>query len=325
MNKLNFFTSVILLCICHVLSYAQPILKFHNGKFKIVQFTDIHWEENIKSQKWNDSTLLLIKYIIEIEKPDLVIFTGDIVTSKPSAIAWKKLTQPMIDYKVPFAITFGNHDTETDLSKEKTLEIIQTNPYNLTYNASRKLSGIGNCALSVKSGDGKVNRWILYLFDSHAYPKDTIYGHYDWIKNNQVQWYRKESIKYSTKAKSALPSLAFFHIPLPEYEIVRTQNSTIGNKSEQVCSSSINSGLFASFIEMHDVFGIFTGHDHNNDFIGQLNNIWLAYGRKTGYVPAYEEILKRGGRIIELLEDDCKFNTYIRTLDDTSFFATCRK
>jgi len=312
-----------LLCFCAISANSKPTLKFRNHEFKIIQFTDLHWVESKEYQARNDSTLMLIKYILETEKPDLVVFTGDVVVSRGAAAAWKKVTQPMIDFKVPFVVAFGNHDTETDLSKQKMLQIIEQNPYNLTFNADDKLSGVGNCSLPVKAADEKTDKWILYFFDSHAYPKDTLLGSYDWIKNDQIQWYRQQSARYTAEHGRALPSVAFFHIPFPEFEIVRNQKNTLGSTFEPVCSPNLNSGLFTSFIEMKDILGVFVGHDHNNDFVGQLDRIWLVYGRKTGYNAAYKEILDRGARVIELHENDRKFDTYIRTLKQVSLQKSC--
>ena len=301
-----------------------PILKFHNDKFKIVQFTDLHWIEKSNYQKENDSTMLLMRDVIQAEKPDLVVFTGDIVVSKGAAVAWRKITQLMLETKVPFAITFGNHDTETDLSKQQMLKIIQANPYNLTYNSDSTIQGVGNCTLPIKSDDGTSNKWIIYLFDSNSYTHDSTLGYYDWIRGNQIAWYRRQSIKYTSKQGYPLPSLAFFHIPFPEFDNIRKKGDFLGNSCEGVSSPSINSGLFAAFVEMKDVLGVFVGHDHNNDYIGKLHNIWLAYGRKTGYHAAYKEVLQRGARVIVVYENERKFETYIRTLDGTCFFKECQ-
>lgn len=69
--------------------------------------------------------------------------------------------------------------------------------------------------------------------------------------------------------------------------------------------------MFASFLDMRDVMGVFVGHDHDNDFIGIDKGIALGYGRVTG-ADAYGE-LTRGARIIELYEDQFKFDTWIST------------
>jgi|GEM_PF-58522 len=299
----------------HCDSSKQINLRFKGGKFKIVQFTDLHWISGKSYERTNDSTIALMESVIGREHPDFVIITGDVVVSSGAEKGWDEVTKPMIDARVPFAITFGNHDPESDMTKEQILKKLQSMPYNVTYNADDKISGVGNCTLPVMSSDGNDYKWILYLFDSHDYPKNRMFGYYDWIKNDQIQWYRDMRDFYISKAGKVLPSVAFFHIPLPEYTTDLGISSMIGNKNEDVCCPNMNSGLFSSFIEKRDVLGVFTGHDHNNDYLIDLNGeISLAYGRKTGYNAAYAEVLPRGARVITLNEYERSYNTYIITL-----------
>lgn len=296
-------------------------LKFHDGKFKIVQFTDLHWIESDSYKQKNDSTYNLMREIIRTERPDLVILTGDVVVSWNALCGWKRITGLFVEEKMPFAVTFGNHDEETDMNNAQILDYLRTVPYNLTYDAEDgKLSGSGNCTLSLLSSDGKSEKWVLYLFDSHNLTKDSSFGYYDWIKYDQIEWYRKTSDQFTTRNKHILPSLAFFHIPLPEYETARWGRREFGEKREGVCAPSVNTGLFSSFIEKRDVIGAFVGHDHNNDYMIDLDgNIALAYGRKTGYPAAYNESLSRGARIISLHEHEANFDSYIRDLEGTYF------
>jgi len=326
MNRLKLLLVFLAFTIALNAFSERPVLRFKNQKFKIVQFTDLHWINDAIHKVVNDSTLLLMRSVIETEKSDFVILTGDIVVSGGASDAWEKLTRPMSELHVPFAVAFGNHDTETDITKQKALELLQKNPYHLTYSADKSLSGVGNCSLPLKSSEGDIDKWVLYLFDSHAYSQDTMMVKgYDWVKNDQIQWYRKQSAAYTKANGKALSSLAFFHIPTPEFEYVRNQETTVGNRSEMVGSPSLNSGLFSAFVEMKDVLGVFVGHDHNDDFVGTVANICLGFGRKTGYAPAYKEILDRGARVFELYENDKKFDTYIRTLSGKYFEYTFKR
>jgi predicted phosphodiesterase len=298
-------------------TYAQKnTLKFENGKFKIVQFTDLHWIEDDNHALVNDSTLKLMKFVVNSEKPDLLVLTGDIAISKNAAKAWSKILQSLEECKVPFVVTFGNHDSEAGLTNKQILKILQLNPYNLTFNDVDSISGVGNCAIPVMSSDGKSKKWVLYFFDSHTRnsEKDRQLRGYDWIKFDQIQWYRGKSSSYTrANNNTPLPSLCFLHIPLPEFESVRTLKTTVGSTYEQVSCPKLNSGLFASFLEMKDVIGVFAGHDHNDDYISSMANICLAFGRKTGYNPGYKEVLERGARVIELSENEKKIATYILT------------
>ena len=67
-----------LLCSLTVFS-QRPKLQFCDGQFKIMQLTDLHWVEAEDYQAFNDSTYHLIKTMIEAEKPDLVVITGDVM------------------------------------------------------------------------------------------------------------------------------------------------------------------------------------------------------------------------------------------------------
>jgi len=309
---------MLLLTVTLPLFAQSPELKFNNNQFRIVQFTDIHWNSDNKYKIYNDSTEMMMRKVIEIEKPDLVVITGDISVSKGAKAGWEQVIRPMTDLKVPFAVTFGNHDTESDMPKREVLKYLQKNPYNVTQDSGDGIDGIGNSSLAVKSSESDKDSWLIYLFDSHAYTNDSTMGYYDWIKKSQVDWYVDQSNKFAEKNSEVLPALAFFHIPLPEYECVRNQKNTLGNHSEEVCSPRINSGLFWAFLQQKDVMATFVGHDHNDDFIGSLANIHLAYGRKSGYVSAYKEILERGARVIELHEKGKEVKTYIRTLKGIS-------
>lgn len=306
---------LLLCCLYGLFLQAQtPKLRFHNGKFKILQLTDLHWIEDETYRSRDDSTYHLIQNMLQIEHPDLVVLTGDVVVSRNALVAWKKITDLFVNEKTYFAVTFGNHDEETDVNNAQVLNFLRTVPYNLTYDAE-KLSGSGNCALPIYSSNENAEKWMLYLFDSHNLVKDYALGYYDWIHHDQIDWYRRTSNEVTARNGRRLPSLAFFHIPLPEYSSVLSYCAPIGTKGEDVCSPSINSGLCAAFLEQKDVIGTFAGHDHNDDYLVDFNGyLALAYGRKTGYPAAYKEILDRGGRVINLRENEAAFDTYILDL-----------
>lgn len=288
---------------------SKPVLMFNqNGKFKIVQFTDVHFKYNSYR---SDSALVLMKKILDRENPDLVILTGDIVCSANTRLAWNSLCRVLIDAKVPWAVTLGNHDIEYEMTGKQIMYTLGELPYNLTVNGPENISGNGNYILKIQSSDMSETAALIYCFDSHTgFDPVTYLGNYEWIMSDQVDWYRKQSSNF-TKGNGGepKPSLAFFHIPLPEYNEIIGEVSTTGVMKEVVCSPEINSGLFGAMIESGDVMGIFTGHDHNNNFIGSLHNICLAYGNVSGR-QCYGDI-GRGARVIELYEGERKFDSWI--------------
>ena len=85
-----------------------------------------------------------------------------------------------------------------------------------------------------------------------------------------------------------------------------------GHRHEAVCSPALNSGLFAALVEARDVMGAFCGHDHLNDFEGELHGIRLAYGRASGFGDYGREGFPRGARIIRLFAGERRFETWVR-------------
>ncbi len=293
---------------------GKPILKFNpKGKFRIVQFTDLHFEYN---SAISDSTLTLMRSVIASEKPDLVVLTGDLVTSKNTRKAWSSLAQTFINAKVPWTIVLGNHDIENDMTGKEIMETLEKMPYNLTSNGPENVSGNGNYVLNLLSSKSSKTETVLYFLDSHSsFPKKHEFEGYDWIRSDQVEWYRNQSVNFTTSnGGKPMNALAFFHIPLQEYKEVVGKSSTIGSQKENISSSSINSGLFAAMLDTKDVMGIFVGHDHNDNYIGCLHHICLAFGNVTGR-NGYGDIGK-GARIIDLYEGIRKFDTWILKMYD---------
>lgn len=321
MKSLQIIVSICLIVICNCGFGAKPnkqILHFNADKtFKIVQFTDIHWESGLEG---NEMTTLSMEIILDKEKPDLVVLTGDIVTSGNVSKGWSEVAAPMIQRKINWVAVFGNHDSEGEMPRKKVYGIVSKLEYNLSGKTLDEISGVGNFNMSILSSNNKKSA-ILYFFDSHAYPEPNMPGAYDWIKNDQILWYKNISSQYTQENNNQpQPSLAFFHIPLPEYKEVRAMDKVVGHRSEEVSSPVINTGLFSAMIEKQDIMGVFTGHDHNNDFIGVLNNIALAYGRCSGN-NGYGD-LRLGARVIELFQDEFHFNSWIATPAKTEFQFT---
>ena len=139
MNEI-LFCLLVVLNVCSV--WAQPkTLKFgKNGDFKIVQFTDVHY---IYNDPRSDVSIERINQVLDMEKPDLVLFTGDVIYGKPAEEGMRTVLNLVSKRKIPFAVTFGNHDNEQGLSREELLKIIQSVPFNLTQ-TTPGISGVTN-------------------------------------------------------------------------------------------------------------------------------------------------------------------------------------
>ncbi len=294
-------------------------LKFReDGTFKIVQFTDTHlcaYNETVLGEA--EKTFARITGMIRNEKPDLLVFTGDVVTSQPAVVMWNRLMDTLKVYNVPFAIMFGNHDPEMELSRAEMSKIITSSP--LSLNKLDKSDELADIEIPIIASEGRKPAAMLYCMDSHDYSKIEGIGGYGWFERDQVNWLYESCMEATEKAGAPLPSLAFFHIPLPEFSAAwnnKDNNERVGVRKEGECHGKINAGMFSAMIESGSIIGVFCGHDHDNDYVISEHGIALAYGRYSGDKTVYNH-LKHGVRVIELLEGRREFRTWIREDDGT--------
>ncbi len=313
-NFLRLACVVMATLMCTTSLWAQTsTLRFNNEKkFKIVQFTDIHW---IYGNPDSDIAGVRMREVLDAERPDLVVFTGDLIFAKPAAKALDKALEPVVERGIPFAVTWGNHDDEQDMTRAELSAYISQKRGNLT-STTEGISGQTNYTLTIKSSVGDKTAAVVYVFDSNSYsPIERVKG-YDWIKHDQVQWYINRSRAFTAaNGGKPLPALAFFHIPLPEYrEATQNQNIyMVGTRKEMACAPEVNTGLATAMLEAGDVKGVFVGHDHVNDYVVDWNGILLGYGRYTGGKTVYHDIPGgNGARVIELTEGSDAIHTWIR-------------
>lgn len=108
---------------------SRPTLRARgDGKFKIVQISDTHMVTGVGVCKdaidahgrplpesvADPLTVEFLESILDVEKPNLVILTGDqchhgILDTKSTLL---KLVAPLIKRSIPYAAVFGNHDDE---------------------------------------------------------------------------------------------------------------------------------------------------------------------------------------------------------------------
>ena len=312
MNKFLIINFLSFLFVIQVSAGPNTNLKFNgNGEFKIVQFTDTHIDL-IKGA--NLEVYNIIKEVLSVEKPDLVLLTGDIVTQDNPQQAYRNLAQIFDDKHIPWAMVFGNHDSESNFSRKQLAEFLYGLPMCVN-NDVRTIQGNSNFVMPVTGKDKKAEA-LLYCLDSNTYStlKPVVDG-YGWFNFSQVEWYRNTSTIY-TQANNGkpIPALAFFHIPLPEYTQAWNGKSAkvIGVKNEDECSQAINTGMFAAMVMGGDVMGTFVGHDHINDYIGVYCGIALAYGRVSKIMRDPIKDPMAGGRVIVLTEGQHRFDTWIR-------------
>ena len=291
-----------------------------DGSFTIAQFTDLHLNDGGPTCR---QTVALLETVLELEQPDLVVLTGDIsaATEAPlqdAAAAWQLALEPIIRRGLNWACVFGNHDDEGDLNRAQLMAFLQQQPGCVAKPGPAALPGVGNyvidlihpAATSAASATAPEHPPArLYFLDSHAYGPRGV-SRYGWISEEQIKWFAGAA----REARDAT-GLVFFHIPLPEYEQIGQTGNFLGNKLENVCCPSVNSGMFAAMLESGAVAGVFVGHDHVNDYEGTLDGIRLCYGRAGGFGSYGHGSMPRGARMIRLHAGQTGFESWLRLVD----------
>ncbi|RVW85088.1 putative inactive purple acid phosphatase 29 [Vitis vinifera] len=293
------------------------------GQFKILQVADMHFGDgkstpckNVLPNQMRGcsdlNTSAFIHRMIQAEKPHLIVFTGDNIYGKDAKDAVASLNAafaPALSSNIPWAAVLGNHDQQSTLSREGVMKYIvgmkhslsQLNPpgvniidgfgnYNLEVSGVEVLVYITNqFSISISWIAGITPRFPLSLAMAGSNPLSNFgfsallrsFGH------NSVHLplpflMQRAYMSNPEGQKSAAPGLAYFHIPLPECASFDSSNFT-GVKQEGISSASVNSGFFTTMVEAGDVKAAFTGHDHLNDFCGELLGIHLCYAGGFGY------------------------------------------
>lgn len=302
-------------------------LRFHpDGTFKIMQITDTQEISAI-----NPDTLKLMCAALDKEKPDLVVFTGDQikgygVTFRGDFVGKVKRTldallAPIEERGIPFAVTFGNHDSQAGMSAQEQWAHYKTHPLCLGEDV-QEVDGCGTFNLPILGNQMDKPVFNLYMIDSHGDQKG---GGYQPVHESQIQWYQQCRDQLKAEAGDYVPSIVFQHIPCHEYYQVlkqvdkhthkairafRTHKNEYYLLDETKCAddgffneppsiADIDTGEFAAIGEKGDVIAMFVGHDHNNSFVGTYKGVDLGYTQGCGF-NVYGPGVQRGVRVFEL-------------------------
>ena len=287
-----------------------------DGKIKILQISDTHM---VYGDERSERTLANLNAVLDAEKPDFVIHTGDIVYGKPARESALAVFDTFVSRGIPFAVALGNHDSDFDLTREEMYELVRSVKGNVNTPPVSGLTGYSNDIITL-SGSGGLER-VFYLFDSgnRDYPADI--KSWGYVHSDQIEWYRRASNYFTSRNGGVpVPSFAFMHIPVPEYkqgmyDPKKNARYLCGNIGEEPAIPLFNSGLYTAFREQGDVQGMSCGHDHNNDFVLLWQGFFFIYGRFGGCDTVYNDLKPSGARVFEFTEGEQGFRTWIRLAD----------
>lgn len=286
----------------------MELIRKADRSFKILQLTDLH----IGAMPFNHDdhrTLDHIKEVTNDNDPDLIVITGDLIWSEGVSDpekSFEELIRVLNDLQKPVMVTYGNHDTEENITRSDLRELENKLDYKVEKKHAFIIEDRESYCVEIRDNHGELSN-VLYMFDSGAVNPLGV-GIYDFVHPKQVNWFYDVSSLYKQEKSKVTEDLLFLHIPLPEYKDAWENGQAYGHKAEDVSSPVLNTGLFTSLLLDKQVKGVFCGHDHDNDFEADYHGVKLCFGRVSGF-NCYGD-LSRGARIIEL-HDNEPFRTYL--------------
>ena len=287
-------------------------LQFNSdGKFKILHIADIQDTPSVAP-----ITLDYIARTCDAEQPDLIVLGGDNVAGaagkgKDVNEAEKNMRKTLDTFmsifeerNIPTALVFGNHDGEHKVPDEKQMEIFNTYDCCIAVDDGPDLYGCGTYNIPIKSSDGKRVAYNIWCFDSNAYCDEPGCDSYDYVHDDQINWYLKKSNELkAANGGQLVPSMAFQHITIPEIDdIIADGTLKSGAVNENPHPSDHPSNQFTAMVNQGDVKAMFFGHDHINTYQIAYKGIDLVNTPTAGFSSYGDE--NKGVRIIELDEND---------------------
>jgi hypothetical protein len=299
----------------------KPLFRFDaDGKFTFLHFSDLHLHAN--GRKLHEYSERVIRQAVSRAKPSLAVLTGDNIdyTRERAKAAcergrFREAVDPLIalfrELKLPFAVTFGNHDSEWSgpecASRREQYEYYRSEGGRFFVDHDvPTLRGAGSGVIGIARPDEDKPSFNLFVMDSGDYKSgrflengaiDTA-GGYDACSAGQIEWYEKVSGK--------TPCLWFQHIIVPDANtnglfvaaekgvklrlteggpevIANVASGVVGALKEPTCPPQWNTyrdknhcfegrTLYESWCKMRNLKGAYFGHDHINSFDGTDSN-----------------------------------------------------
>lgn len=278
-----------------------------NGKFKVLQIADLHYGSGPGEGQCCDSagdishidhhqcqadseTQRFVESVLDLEKPDMVVLSGDQIYAKESLdqiSALYKAVACLESRKIPYALIWGNHDDEGGQLDRGSLSNAASHlDHSLFETGPEDVDGFGNYMVSVKAARSSYPALTFYFADSHG-RQNTKSGNppYKPLSDKQLDYLKRMSSeqKIAQKGYSHIPlAMAFIHVPFMEFRFI---SNMMGTAREGVACA--RTGNARDVFQEIGVSIVACGHDHTNDYCGvnskdDSNAIWLCYGGAVG-------------------------------------------
>lgn len=315
---------------CYGLDY---VLEFEEERdIRILQLTDTQTIDSSQRRtpdricdeeinKWvpenmNKNLFDEMDHLVSSEKPDLILFTGDIIYGEfdDAGTSLDRMIEKLDSYEIPWAPIWGNHDNESKLGVTEQCRRIE-NAKNSLFVRREEIGGNGNYTIGI-SISGVLKR-VIFMMDSNGcgniseVPEEEkqFIKTEDMFHESQIEWYKKVA------KINDVPSFLCFHLGAKEVSdalVEKGYQTTYDTYSESekydlgdeatekdgTFGLKVGSSIYTltehiySHLQEVGTDGVFMGHIHAMSISIVYKDIRWTYGLKTG---TYDSHPKRNG------------------------------
>lgn len=236
-----------------------------------------------------------------------MVLNGDLITGENafpqnSTVVVDQMVAPLLQRGLPWASTYGNHDSDYNLSRADILAREQSFAGCRTRSMVHgPKSGVSNYYLPVYSPNCTsckcAPEMLLWFFDSRGgfyyqetHPDGSRVGQEDWVDASVVDWFVQNNARITAKFGKVIPSLAFVHIPTyasaalqkergrdsidPKLQPGINDDYELAPQAQGWCADGRNDGtcdyggqdipFMEAIVSTPGLIGVFSGHDHGD-------------------------------------------------------------
>lgn len=245
--------------------------------------------------------------MLDKESPQLVVLNGDLITGENAfiqngSVYVDQIVKPLNDKNLPWASTYGNHDSDFNLSSASIWERENLYPNCRTGRmVPGRNAGVTNYYLPVYPAKccrpGCAPELLLWFFDSRGgfYFQETHedgsrVGQPGWVDESVVDWFQKTNTELTNQFGHIIPSLAFVHIPPYVSRAIQMEHGRdsinpntspginddylLATQAQGWCADGTNGNsceyggqdipFMKAIASTPGMIGLFSGHDHGD-------------------------------------------------------------
>ncbi|KAJ3494952.1 hypothetical protein NLG97_g3737 [Lecanicillium saksenae] len=291
----------------------RPLTFGSDGNFQISVFNDLHFGENAWDS-WGPqqdiNSVKVLNSVLDKEEPQLVVLNGDLITGENAfphngSVYIDQIVKPIVDRDLLWASTYGNHDSDFNLSSASIWERENTYP---------------NCRTGAHGARPKCRRDRGGFYFQETNPDGSRVGQPGWVDQSVVDWFQHTNAALVKRHGQVIPSLGFVHIPPYVSQAIQKEHGRnsidpytnpginddylLAPQAQGWCPDGTNDGSCAyggqdipfmrAIASTEGMIGLFSGHDHGDSWCYKWdrlvpdttvtgNGVNLCFGQHSGY------------------------------------------